>query len=301
MSEMIEAIDERLIKAMLPKRPVKSHKGTFGSALLIAGSRHYTGAAQLAGSACLRSGVGLVFMGIPDCIHIQLSAAIPEAIWEVLPSEGGALNQDAAKHIPNLLQGKSAWMLGSGIGRLPPTKGFILQLFQHDRQWIPPEIPLLLDADALHLISEIPDGFSKLPTNTVLTPHYKEMSQMTGLRVEEIGANPTSVAASYASRWQSVLVLKSSSTVVASPDGRIRLLERPTSSLAHGGTGDVLAGLITGLLAQGIGPFTAATLGVFVHNQAARLAEQVVGWAGSVLAGDLLTQIGRAFGSMEQL
>jgi hydroxyethylthiazole kinase-like uncharacterized protein yjeF len=292
---MITTISEVLVQKLLPSRPSTDHKGNFGSALLVAGSRRYTGAALLAGQACLRSGPGLVFLGIPSCLHAALSASLPEAIWEILPSKDGALTEEAASKIPGLLQGKTAWMMGSGLGQMPATERFIATLFTQTLMQLNTRTPLLLDADALNLMARLPHWANLLPQPVILTPHHKEMSRLTGCDIEEIKENPIQIAKEYSASWHTVLVLKGSSTVIADPEGEVRLLDQPTSSLAHGGTGDVLAGIITGLLAQSIKPLDAATIGVFVHNLAARLAEREIGWPGSVLPSDLIRHLGKAY------
>ena len=296
---MTISIDIHLAHSLLPDRPDLSHKGDFGSALVVAGSRHYTGAALLAGEACLRSGTGLVFMAVPACLHAAIAGSLPETIWESLPCEDGALIEAAANELPSLLPGKTSCLLGPGLGQYSGTKTFILKLFTETWHDANPQIPVVLDADALNLLSALPDWHSLLPPKSILTPHYKEMSRLTSLSVDEIAQNPLPVASTYAKNWQAVVVLKGATTVIASPGEEIRQLSRPTSSLAHGGTGDVLAGMITGLLAQGIDPFDSATIAVFVHNLAAQLAENEVGWSGSVLPRDIIRVLGRAFASVK--
>lgn len=293
------SIDDALVKKLLPYRPSTDHKGSFGSAFLVAGSRHYTGAAILAAEACLRSGPGLVFMGIPACLHAAIAGRIPEAIWETLPCQDGAFAETAAWELPKTMEGKSSVLIGPGLGQSPGTSAFIASLFE--QMWLndKPQIPLLLDADALNLLSGVTNWHSLLPPQSVLTPHYKEMSRLTGLSVDEIQQNPLQLAFNYAQQWQAVLVLKGATTVVASPNMEPRQISQPTSSLAHGGTGDVLAGITAGLLAQGIQPFDAATIAVFIHNTAAHLAEQEIGWSGSVLPRDIIGHLGRAFASVK--
>jgi NAD(P)H-hydrate epimerase len=295
---MTISIDNHLVNRLLPDRSNLSHKGDFGSALVVAGSRHYTGAALLAGEACLRSGTGLVFMAVPACLHAAIAGRIPEAIWETLPCQDGAFAETATWELPKIMEGKSSVLIGPGLGQSPGTSAFIASLFEH--LWLndKPQIPLLLDADALNLLSSRSNWPALLPSQVALTPHYKEMSRLTGLSVVEIQENPLQLASTYAQQWQAVVVLKGATTVVASPNMEPRLLSQPTSSLAHGGTGDVLAGIIAGLLAQGIQPFDAATIAVFIHNTAAHLAEQEIGWSGSVLPRDIVRHLGRAFASI---
>lgn len=295
---MTSTIDATLVKSLFPSRSALGNKGDFGSALLIAGSQHYTGAALLAGRACLRSGPGLVFMGIPSCLHMPLSAALPEAIWEILPSEDGALSEGAAEVLASLFHEKSALLIGPGLGQLSGTRLFFKKLFYQVLPQSNTSLKVLFDADALNLLAGLPGWASQLPQQVILTPHHREMSRLTNLSVEEIADAPVEIAVRSAERWQAIVVLKGAATVIAGPDREARILTQPTSALAHGGTGDVLAGMITGLLAQGISPFDAATIGVFVHNLSAGIAQKTIGWAGSVLPGDLIRQLGQAYATV---
>ncbi len=298
---MTISIEANLVSSLMSERPQLSHKGNFGSALIVAGSRHYTGAALLAGEACLKSGVGLVFMGVPSCLRTALAGSLPEAIWEILPSKDGASTVAAASLIPKLLVGKTSLLLGPGIGQSEGTKAFILRLFEQIWAMNNPQIPVVLDADALNLLSSLPNWPALLPPTSVLTPHYKEMSRLTGQSVEDIMKHPVEITASYAHQWQAVVVLKGATTVIGSPNEEPRQHSEPTSSLAHGGTGDVLAGMVTGLLAQQIDPFDAATIAVYVHNLAARMAEKTIGWSGSVLPRDIIDHLGKAYASLRPL
>ena len=152
-------------------------------------------------------------------------------------------------------------------------------------------MPTLIDADGLKLLSKIHRWWEKLPENTILTPHPGEMSILTGLSSTEIQSNRIEIAEKYASKWGHVVVLKGAFTVVAAPDGRTAIIPVATPALARAGTGDVLAGLIVGLRAQGISAFDAAVSGAWIHAQAGLSAADLMGSTAVVLAGDILASI----------
>ena len=276
----------------MPLRPDDSFKGTFGKALVVAGSRKYTGAAGLAIQAALRSGAGLVFAAIPESIHAPLAASIPEAIWLLLPEKDGAITvEEKAGLFPT--EGKDAVLVGPGLDQTDGTQAFLLGLLEHLRV-DSPDLPLVADAEALNILSRQPDWHTLLPNRAVLTPHEMEFSRLTGLSLGEIHSNRLQLALTYAQAWRQTLILKGPNTLVVSPKGDCRILPFANSVLAHGGSGDVLAGLIVGLLAQGLAPFEAATLAVWLHARAAELALVEVGHPAATLPSDIIRHIGRA-------
>lgn len=285
-------ITPELTASLLPQRPDDSHKGTFGKALVIAGSRHFTGAASLSIQAALRSGAGLVYAAVPESIYVPLAAGIPEAIWFPLPENQGAFSVDAGIHISEFFIGKDAVVIGPGLGQAEGTQAFLLTVLSHLRENAP-DLPLVLDADALNILSRQPDWPNLLPKQVILTPHEMEFSRLTGLSVSEIHSNRLQFAAAYAQEWQQTLILKGANTIVANSFGDCRMLPFANSVLAHGGTGDVLAGLIVGLLAQGLEPFDAA-LSVWLHARAAELALEAVGHPAATLPSDIIQQLGKA-------
>lgn len=295
-------ITSDLAARLLPKRPDDSHKGSFGKALIIAGSRQFTGAAALAIRACLRSGAGLVYAAVPESIFVPLAAGIPEPIWFLLPERKGAIAMDEEADLEEKMglfptDGKDALLIGPGLGQSAETKTYLLNLLTHLRA-TSLDLPLVIDADALNLLSRQPDWHNLLPNQTVLTPHEMEFSRLTGLPLEEIRQNRPALASSCARVWHQTLILKGAHTLVSSPDGNCRVMPFANSALAHGGTGDVLAGLIAGLLAQGLAPFDAAALAVWLHARAAELALAEVGHAAAVLPSDLIQQLGKAMKSL---
>ncbi len=287
-----EAVDEDMVRAILPPRPLNSHKGTFGTALIAAGSVSYTGAAYLAGKAAYRAGAGLVTLAIPAPLHAVLAGQFPEATWLPLPHENGFIERAAAILLAQNLGRSTALLVGPGLGMKHTTKDFLEKLLEAK---LP---PMVLDADGLKLLARIPDWHKKLPAPAVLTPHPGEMSVLTGLTSEEIQKDREAIAKKYAQEWGHVVVLKGAFTVIAAPDGRIAVIPVATPALARAGTGDVLAGLIAGLRAQGAGAFEAAAAGAWIHAQAGLTALSEVGSAASVLAGDVLDCVNDVMGEL---
>ena len=296
------------VKKYLPNRPLDAHKGTFGSALIVAGSVNYTGAALLAGMAAYRSGAGLVTMAIPGLIHGALAGQFPESTWVLLPHETGVISVDAAKVIRKNLERATAILIGPGFGLQDTTLEFLNKLFSkagsiknndigfihkdsiHEEKDISQK-PIVMDADGLKLFSKIPDWYSLLPSLAILTPHPGEMSVMTGLSTDEIQENRLDVATKYAKQWGHIVVLKGAFTVIAAPDGQLAVVPIASAALARAGTGDVLAGLIVGLRAQGVDPFWAACAGAWIHATAGVVAAKHMGNTASVIASDVLNAI----------
>ncbi len=295
---------------MLPRRTLDAHKGTFGTALVVAGSINYTGAAYLAAKAAYRAGAGLVQAAIPGALHSTLAGQIPEATWIILPHELGVIAENAAEVLLKNIGRADAMLIGPGFGMEETTAGFIRRLFgekvshakksiigflgseekggQEELAKLP---PLVMDADGLKLLAKIPEWWKNLPSPAVLTPHPGEMGVLTGQSVADIQADRLETARKYAQEWAQVVVLKGAFTIVAAPDGRTAVIPVATPALARAGTGDVLAGIIVGLRAQGLPAFEAACAGGWIHGQAGMAAEERLGTAASVLASDVLEAI----------
>jgi hydroxyethylthiazole kinase-like uncharacterized protein yjeF len=305
-----EVADPALVAGFLPDRPADAHKGTFGTALIAAGSISYTGAALLAGKAAYRSGAGLVTMAVPASLHAPLSGQFPEATWALLPHEQGVIAREGAEELVKHVKRATALLIGPGIGVEETTREFLedflrgsashakaggrigfLQEQDSDQEQQITLPPLVLDADALKLLAAI-DGWPRLLSGTaILTPHPGEMSVLTGLSIEQIQADRRAVAEKYAAEWDHVVVLKGAFTLIAAPDGRLTTIPVASPALARAGTGDVLAGLIVGLRAQGLEAYQAAVAGAWIHAQAGLLAAEDLGGSISVLAGDVLDAI----------
>jgi len=303
-SDAPEVATAREIAARLPKRARDSHKGTFGKAMICAGSANYVGAAFLAGSAATRAGAGLVTLALARTIYPMIASALHETTFVVLPDDNGALIPDAARVLSDHLAGYDALLLGCGFGRDGKTIAFVQQLLFGNAEirhsLLATRYSLVIDADALYALAQSGDWWTHLPPNrAILTPHPGEMATLTGLAREVVPADRVNVAQRFAAQWQQVVVLKGAHTVVASPDpatllgARATLLPFATPALATAGTGDVLAGTIVALLAQGLPIFDAAIAGAYIHGLAGEIAQREIGDAG-VVAGDLLSRLPEA-------
>ena len=314
-----EVAEEELIAALLPERPLDSHKGTFGSALIVAGSVNYTGAAVLAGEGAYRAGAGLVTLAIPSSLHGALAHQLLEATWILLPHEMGNISEGAADPLSKKLERATAMLIGPGLGTQETTKLFVENLisgkvtqkksaarigFIHDEGKTSDEKngtlpPLVIDADGLNLLAKIKDWHTLLPSQVILTPHPGEMSTLTGLSKDLIQEDRQKIASQYAKTWGHVVVLKGAFTVVAAPDGRATVIPVASPALARAGTGDVLAGIIVGLRAQGLEAYDAAVAGTWIHAQAGLYASDDLGTATSVMASDVLNSIPDVMSDLE--
>lgn len=297
------------VRHILPPRPLDAHKGTFGTALVVAGSLSYTGAAWLAGQAAYRIGAGLVTLAVPEPLHAALAGQFPEATWLLLPEEEGVIAPEAAATLLDGLGRATAMLIGPGFGLEKSTQTFLERLLplSPERQrvemgFLPSPagqtanltLPgVVLDADGLKLLSRLPDWPQRLPSPAVLTPHPGEMAVLTGLSTAELQTDRLETARRFSQQWGHVLVLKGAFTVVADSEGSLAVIPVATPALARAGTGDVLAGLIVGLRAQGVPPFDAAVAGAWIHAQAGLQAVQELGSAAAVLAGDVLRAVPR--------
>jgi hydroxyethylthiazole kinase-like uncharacterized protein yjeF len=289
----VEVAEDELVSSLLPDRPLNAHKGTFGTALITAGSVNYTGAALLSGQAAYRAGAGLVTMAVPEPLHAALAGHLPEATWVPLPHESGFISQKAGDVLAGYLERATAFLIGPGFGLETSTRKFVENILSDIK------IPVIVDADGLKLLSQIRNWQKKLHAPAILTPHPGEMSVLTGLSKEEIQENRQEIAARYAREWGHVLVLKGAFTLIASPDDHMSLIPVASPALARAGSGDVLAGLIVGFLAQGLEAYDAAIVGAYIHARAGLLAADDLGTTTSVLAGDILNSISDVMSELE--
>jgi hydroxyethylthiazole kinase-like uncharacterized protein yjeF len=280
-----EVADLEIIAGLLPDRALDAHKGTFGTALIVSGSLKYTGAALLAGTAAYRSGTGLVTLAVPEPLHAALAGQLPEATWVLLPHETGFISDLATEVLLSHCQRATAFLIGPGIGAHNSTARFFESVISSIK------VPSVVDADGLRYLAQIQNWNKKIFPSTVLTPHTGEMSALTGLSKQIITENRNQIALKYALEWGHVVVLKGALTVIASPDGEMTIIPVATPALARAGTGDVLAGLIVGLLAQGLDAYSAAVAGSFIHAKAGLCAADDLGTTACVLARDVLNSI----------
>ncbi|MCL0074009.1 NAD(P)H-hydrate dehydratase [Dehalococcoidia bacterium] len=282
-----ELITSESIRTLLPPRPLDANKGSFGRLLVVAGSINYIGAAYLACEGAMRVGTGLVTLATPKSLQPVLAGKLVETTYIPLPeSEPGVINKEAAPLLREQLAGYDAMLLGCGLGQHPATVQFLRELLFDGS----PVIPLVVDADGLNILSQIPQWWQMLPGKAVLTPHPGEMSRLVGNPVAEIQKDRLEAALKAAIEWKQTVVLKGAHTVVASSDGQVRISGAANPGLASAGTGDVLSGVIAGLMAQGLSPFDAASCGVYLHAMAGDLVRAEIGDTGMV-AGDLLPRL----------
>lgn len=308
-------LSKSIVKSSLPERPMDAHKGTFGTALIIAGSVNYTGAALLSGMAAYRSGVGLVTLAVPAPLHAVLAGQLPESTWILLPHEMGVISGNADKVIRQNLNRASAVLIGPGFGLEDPTKEFLRKLLftdtikqQGEIGFVPKGLalnshlkidkPMVFDADGLKLLAKFEKWYEMLPAESILTPHPGEMSVLTGLSTDHIQQNRVDVTLEYSKMWGHVVVLKGAYTLIASPDSRLAVVPVATSALARAGTGDVLAGLVVGLRSQGVKAFEAACAGAWIHASAGELAAERIGSTAPVIASDVVNAISSVFSSL---
>ena len=276
----------------LPARPRDGHKGTFGTVVVLAGSQGFTGAAYLSSMGAARSGSGIVRLLVAQSIYPILAEKCTEVIvGPVAEISPGVVGHASLSAILRGFTGADAGVIGPGIGRDASTRRLIEDLIPRIA------VPLVLDADALNLLSEHRSLLPRLAAQIVLTPHPAEFARLSGLETSAVQQDRRGIASRFAKAWNKVVVLKGAGTVIAAPDGRVTLNPIATPALASGGTGDVLAGLIGGLIGQKLPAFEAAVTGVHLHSLAGLDLEASMGQAG-VLASDLLPQIPRV---MERL
>ena len=283
----LELLTSEKAGARLPARPLHGHKGTFGHALVIAGSRRFVGAAYMASQAAARVGAGLVTAAAPESIYPMLASKLTEVIHLPLPEgDDGQVCPEAARVIKDNLAYYDAVLVGCGMGQSPDGQAFLQELLLAEP---PLRLPLIIDADGLNNLSSIEGWWHQLRCPTVLTPHPGELSTLTGLATGEIQASREETARRYASKWGATVVLKGAYTVVAE-EGACYICPFANPGLASGGTGDVLSGMIVGLMAQGCSPHDAALASVYAHGVAGEETRDEVGAAG-MLAGDLLPKL----------
>jgi hydroxyethylthiazole kinase-like uncharacterized protein yjeF len=269
----------------IPERPKDAHKGTFGTAVVLAGSLGLTGAAYLSSTAAARTGAGLVRLLVADTIYPILAAKCTEVMATPVPEVApGAVGHAAYDSILRQLAAAQVGIIGPGLGRDSSTWRLVVDLAMRAK------CPLVIDADGLNALADAPRAKGKLGKNRVLTPHPGELSRLTGKTADAINADRHRAARAAAKDWGAVVVLKGAHTVVAHPDGRLSEDPHEVPALASGGTGDVLAGIIGGLIAQGSDPFAAAVTGVYLHAAAGRRIADRLGDSG-LLASDLLPEV----------
>ncbi len=289
-------INSTWVRQRLPERPGSGHKGTFGTCLVIAGSKSFTGAAYLAGKGAYRAGCGLVNVATSGSVRKCLAGELIEAVWTTLPQNHQGYAEKGIDLLRSHFKSSDSLVIGPGWGINPTNNVFLTELLKV----IPEDMPTLIDADGLKLLSQIDHWWEKIPEMTILTPHPGEMSVLTGLSISEIQSKRWEIAQKYATKWGVVLLLKGAVTVIANPTGEIFINPISDNALATAGSGDVLSGLIGGLLAQGVESLPAATAGAWLHGTAGLCAKETLGTSISVTALDILDGIKCAFVKLKE-
>jgi NAD(P)H-hydrate epimerase len=264
-------------QSLLLSRPADGHKGTFGKVLIAAGSEHYWGAPLLSGRAAYRVGAGLVALAVPEKIRPVIATQLPEATYPPVP-DAGKLGEGSAQFLLENIASYKAMLFGPGLDDAPEFLRTLLQ----SADALP---PLVVDADGLNLLAQLPDWHKQLPANSILTPHPGEMARLMGLALDALKEmERVEVAQTKAAEWGHIVLLKGAYTVVAAPDGRCMVIPFANSALGVAGSGDVLAGVIVGLLGQGMAAWEAAVLGAYVHGAAGETYGKASGLIASEIA-----------------
>jgi NAD(P)H-hydrate epimerase len=288
-------LDRGEAASRLPYRAPDLHKFEAGTLVLLAGSAQYRGAALLAGEAALRSGCGMVYLGVPDVISADIDLALREVITVPLPSTGdGTTAPEAADVVLPYLRKADAVAVGPGMGRQEETDELIREIVTRT------DCPTVIDADGITAFAGRPELLHSLETPIVITPHSGELARLLEAEVPETPVERMNHTSEVAARLGVTLLHKGAPSVIAGPDNGVWVNTTGSSALATGGTGDVLTGMVASLIAQGAEPMDAACVASWLHGRAGELAAEDMGTRG-VIAGDLLWSMGEAVTELEAL
>ena len=272
-------LTDEIVRELLPLRKANAHKGDAGRVVICAGSPGYTGAAALASDAAVKAGAGLVSLYTPlssrDVLAIKLTEVMVHGLLERMP---GILGGGAASDVASSAEAADVLAIGPGLGTSESTQEAVRTILQKITT------PVVIDADALTALAGHTEILAAMQAQKVLTPHPGEMARLTGLEIAEIEADRINIAKKYAEQWQAIVVLKGAPTVIGCPNGTVYVNSTGNSSLATGGSGDVLTGIIAGLAAQEISLQEAAICGVYLHGLAAELTGIDIGLAAGELS-----------------
>jgi hydroxyethylthiazole kinase-like uncharacterized protein yjeF len=296
---LVHVLDEAGVRSLVPSRPLDAHKYRFGRVLVVAGSDRFVGAACLGSEAAARAGAGLVGVVSTEAVKRVLATRLPEATYPYSLTGLGEGPEAEAEDTAEMLAEQASLLLGPGIDRTDPIDRFVRRLLTANASQKRPT-PAVIDADALSLLAGWSGWWERIGVGNVLTPHAGEMSRLLAsdpdLEIVE-GEAAWDTARRAATRWQQVIVLKGPFTTVAEPGGRAWVYPHPNPGLATAGTGDVLAGLCAGLLAQGLSPLDASRLTVVTHALAARRLIDSRALR-TLLASDLLSELPRVLAAL---
>lgn len=286
-------LTDNFIKSLIKPRPRDCNKGDFGRLLCVVSSNNMTGAGILAAKSALRCGVGLCTVASTKDALFPLKVALPEAMtFELNANEDGAISSDTAEEIISLSKNCSAVLIGCGLSVCDDTKRLVKALLENIR------IPIILDADGINIAAQDINIIRSCKAPLIITPHLKEMSRLTQKRVSEIKQNKIETALSFVKENNCTVVLKDFETVIATSDGDFFENKGGHSAMAKGGSGDVLAGMISALIASGETIQNACLLGVYLHARAGEICGEALGDR-CVLASDIINAIPSAFSSLK--
>ncbi|AUW57361.1 NAD(P)H-hydrate dehydratase [Sphingobium sp. SCG-1] len=287
---MSQRIDQEWLRAHpLPVHGEGTDKNTRGRVLAVGGSEFVPGALRLTGEAALRAGAGKLQMATVQSAAMALGVLVPEAAMIALSeNDEGEISAEAAGKLVDSLERCDTLIFGPGMRGGDNVSAILRRLLENPKA----ERSVLLDAAAIEGAADLPDMTAAHDGRIVITPHFGEMAAMRGMAMEEIEGDPEAVARDVARRYGVLVVLKSAATIISSPDGETMLYSSDCTGLATGGSGDVLAGVIGGLMARGASPLVAAAWGVWLHGEAGRCVAESIGPTG-FLARDLLPEIPR--------
>lgn len=281
--------DRLLFNKAVFNRPDDSNKGTLGSLLCICGSYGMAGAAIMAGKAALRCGIGLLKIAVPKSIYPVCATNILESVYYPLEeTSNGVISSKNTDFLLEMCEKSSAVVIGCGLSVCDDTKNLVQSVITNC------EKPLVIDADALNCICNKPEILKNLKAPAIITPHPGEMARLLHSTPKTVNSNRENTAIDFAKKFGVVTVLKGAGTIIASPDGEVYINHTGNSGMATGGSGDVLSGIISSLLAQGAAPINAAAAGVFLHGTIGDLAAEKLGKI-SMLPTDMIDMIPTAY------
>lgn len=287
MDIKINIIEKNFVAGLMPVRKNNSNKGDYGRVFIVSGSVGMTGAGCLAAGAALRSGAGLIYLGVPSSLTCVYDASLIESVTIPLEdNNSGYLAKGSLDRINEMISKSSVVAIGPGLSVNKDIIEIIEEIIEKSDK------PIIMDADALNALSKDLSILGNLKTDAIITPHPGEMSRLLGISIEDVQNNRMKVATEFAIKWRVITVLKGSRTIVALPDGTIYINTTGNSGMATAGCGDVLTGIIAGLIGQGVCPSDAAVAGVYLHGLAGDGAVGIKGEHG-MIARDLVEELPR--------
>ena len=281
------SIEKEEMAALLPQRPVRSNKGSFGKVLTIGGSLGMAGAISLTSMAAYKVGCGTVTTAVPKCIIETMQQKLTEVMAIGLDDNEGHFSKEASKQLKAILPNYHIVAIGPGMGRDRAMISLLVEVLESDK-------PCIIDADGLYFIPEVLEILKARVAPTILTPHPGEMARLVGASIEDILKDPLNYAINFSKKFNTITVLKLEKTVIADRTGVIYINRYGNSGLAKGGSGDTLTGIITGLLAQHMTPIDAVKLGVYLQTRSADLAKDALSEY-SFLASDVIHFLSKTF------